>query len=227
MRILMLIFFVFVSSLLHAQRDLEVSSSDPKRIALVIGNGAYQYGNPLTNTLNDADAITRTLQGVGFDVIKVKNASLQELETKLNEFTTRIESGNYAVALCFYSGHGIQVGGENYLIPVDANPQREADVKYQCLNAQQIIDHMSEARAATKIMLLDACRNNPLPKTWNRSGGKGLAYMFAPRGTFIGFATAPGTEASDGIGNNSPYTSAILKYLNTPGLDIHQVFTRV
>ena len=211
---------------LIAQRDL-TTTNQPKRIALLIGNANYQHATKLSNTLNDVTSMESALRQLGFDVISVKDATLRDMDNRLDEFTTRIETGRYAVALCFYSGHGLQVNGENYLVPTDANPQREADVRYSCLNAQRILDRMEGARAATKILLLDACRNNPLPKSWGRTTGGGLAFMQAPQGTFIGFATAPGTIASDGTGRNSPYTSAILKHLNTPGLDIHQVFTRV
>jgi len=229
MRTLVATLFLFglVPFSAFAQRDLEVASANQKRIALVIGNGAYQHSSPLVNTINDANAITSALQSLNFKVILVKNATDRQMDEKLREFTAQIETGKYPVALCFYSGHGLQVNGENYLVPVDANPQREADVQWECLNAQKIIDAMESARATTKIILLDACRNNPLPRSWNRSGGGGLAAMNAPPGTFIGYATAANTVAYDGSGNNSPYTTAILQNLQTPGLSIADLFTRV
>ncbi len=217
---------LLATSVSHAQRDL-VTPGGTKRLALVIGNAAYRHTSVLSNTLNDMDAVAAALCSTGFEVISVKDATLRDLDNRLDEFTVRIESGNYTVALCFFSGHGLQVNGENYLVPIDANPQRESDVRYTCLNAQRILDRMEEARALTKIVLLDACRNNPLPKSWGRTTSSGLAYMQAPKGTFIGYATAPGTIASDGVGKNSPYTAGIIKHLQTPGLDIHQVFTRV
>ncbi|MCC6411396.1 MAG: SUMF1/EgtB/PvdO family nonheme iron enzyme [Saprospiraceae bacterium] len=222
---LCLLFAAFAASGQSDEPGLLVSQ---KRIALVIGNGTYQHASPLSNTINDADAISSALKSVGFDVILVKNATNRVLEEKVREFTATIEAGKYPVALCYYSGHGLQVDGENYLVPIDANPQRQTDVKWECLNAQRIIDAMESARATTKIILLDACRNNPLPKSWGKStGSNGLAYMNAPAGTFLGFATSPNNIAYDGEGNNSPYTTAILQNLQTPGLSISDLFTRV
>ena len=218
---------LFAAFAAFGQSDDPVMSANQKRLALVIGNGAYQHASPLTNTINDADAISSALKSVGFDVILVKNATNRVLEEKVREFTATIEAGKYPVALCFYAGHGLQVDGENFLVPIDANPERQAEVKWECLNAQRIIDAMESARATTKIILLDACRNNPLPRSWDRSGGGGLAAINTPSGTFIGYATAANTVAYDGGGNNSPYTTAILQNLQTPGLSISDLFTRV
>lgn len=197
-----------------------------KRIALVIGNAKYQHGTPLKNPVNDAELMEQTLRELNFEVITKKNAALKEMVQAMNEFNDKIENGNHELALCYYSGHGLEVNGENYLMPVEANPARQSDVSFSCLNAQQILNGMEDARAKTKIMILDACRDNPLPKGWARSSGGGLAALPAPAGSLVAYATAPGKKAWDGDGLNSPYTAALARYLKEPSLDILQVFTQ-
>jgi formylglycine-generating enzyme required for sulfatase activity len=195
----------------------------------LIGNSDYQFSRKLINPVNDVDSMEAVLREVGFEVIKVKNADRRATLDALEAFTQRIESERYAVALVFFAGHGLQVDGINYLVPVEAKPERASDVEYDCVPADRLVKRMTEAGAATKILLLDACRNNPLPRSWGRSGDGGLAQMTAPEGTFIGFATAANQEALDGndLGSNSPYTTAILQHLREPGLDIDQIFTKV
>ncbi len=197
-----------------------------KRIALVIGNAAYQFGTPLRNPVNDAELMAKTLRELNFEVITKKNARLQDMEQALEEFTNTIEKGSYELAMCYYSGHGLEVNGSNYLLPVEANPGRQSDVKYSCLDAQRILDGMEDANAVTKILILDACRDNPLPKGWMKSTGGGLAALPAPKGSLVGYATAPKSKAWDGEGANSPYTAALARYMKEPGLEIGQVMNR-
>jgi uncharacterized caspase-like protein len=132
------------------------------------------------------------------------------------------------VGLFFYAGHGIQVNGNNYLIPVDARLQDENDVEYDCVRAGRILGKMESAGTRTNIVILDACRDNPFERSWNRGAqGKGLAFMNAPSGSLIAYATSPGTTAADGTGGNGVYTSALLEHIQTPGITIEEVFKRV
>jgi formylglycine-generating enzyme required for sulfatase activity len=204
-------------------------ASDPsKRIALLIGNSDYQYSGKLSNPINDVDSMEVALKQVGFEVMKIKNARLSDLDSIIDAFDEAIDRGRFGVALSFFAGHGIQVSGENYLLPVDAHPKSESDVRRHCVPADRLLYAMAEAGASTGILLLDACRNNPLARSFKRSGDVGLASVGSvPKGMFIGYATAPGKVALDGLGLNSPYTTAILRHLHTPGLSIDDVFTQV
>ncbi len=200
-----------------------------KRLALVIGNSNYTYGNQLRNPTNDASAMAAKLQSLGFTVLKYTNANFETMETAFDDFHTKL--ANYDVGLIFYAGHGVQIDGENYLIPTDAKLQVKTDVKFKCVSVSQMIDRLSEYRK-TIIVLLDACRNNPFERNWasNRGEGNvtsGFASMNAPVGTFIGFAAAPAQTASDGEGGNGAYTAAILKYIDTPNETIDDIFTRI
>jgi DNA topoisomerase-1 len=144
----------------------------------------------------------------------------------LDEFGEKLQS--YDVGLFFYAGHGVQVKGSNYLVPVDANISSESDVEYDCVNAERVLARMEDAGSNVNIVILDACRNNPFERSWTRSTqGKGLAFMNAPSGSLIAYATSPGTTASDGSGNNGLYTSALLKHLATPDITILEMFQRV
>jgi len=144
----------------------------------------------------------------------------------VNEFGEQAKQ--YDVALFYYAGHGIQSRGENYLIPVDANLASEGDMKYECENAGRILDKMEESHCRAKIVILDACRNNPFERSWHRgSTGGGLSVINAPEGTFIAYATNPGNVAQDGLSRNSPYTEALLKMLDEPNLPLENFFKRV
>ncbi len=204
------------------------AASSNKRIALVIGNSEYVHAGALKNPVNDADLMEVALKQVGFEVMKVKNASLKEMKDVLYQFHESINRGNYGVALYYYSGHGMEVDGKNYLMPVDAYPRTRADVPSECLVADRVLANMEEAGAKTKIVVLDACRNNPLARSWDRNGGfTGLGHMDAPDGTLIAYSTKPGTVALDGTGKNSPYTEALARYLVEPGISILDLFLKV
>ena len=198
-----------------------------KRVALVIGNAKYEF-SPLNNPVNDATDMAASLRSVGFDVIEVKDATLKQMRAATRQFADKLEVSD--VGLVYYSGHGIEVKGKNYLIPVNADIRREYEVVDQAFDASNLLRMMEGLQSGTKkrvnILIVDACRNNDLPKSW-RSTNNGLARMDAPAGSFISFATAPGQVASDGQGRNSPYTKHLLQALKQPGMPIEQVFKQV
>jgi uncharacterized caspase-like protein len=148
------------------------------------------------------------------------------MKKAMDEFGEKLKG--YDVGLFFYAGHGIQSKGYNYLIPVDANLKSEAQVEYDCVQADRILALMEASGTKVNIIILDACRNNPFERSWTRSAsGRGLAFMSAPRGSLIAYATAPGSTASDGSGKNGLYTSAILESIKIPNLNILQIFQNV
>lgn len=202
------------------------SYAQEKRLALVIGNSNYQHGGILKNPVNDAYAMNRALSQVGFEVLEYFNLNQTEMKKAIDDFGRKLKSND--VGLFFYAGHGIQTGGDNYLIPIEANLASEQDVEYDCIEANRVLGKMDASGAAVNIIILDACRNNPFERSWNRSAnGHGLAFMNAPTGTLIAYATAPGSTASDGTGMNGLYTSAILKSMDIPNLTIIQMFQNV
>jgi hypothetical protein len=202
-----------------------VVSGSEKRLALLVGNG--NYGNaPLQNPLNDVNAMANSLKRLGFTVIKYQDLDRNAMLRAFDEFGSKLPG--YDLALFFYAGHGVQVSGQNYLIPVNANLQGEADVQYECVEAGRVLAKMDGAKSKVKLMILDACRDNPWERGWNRSAaGNGLASMSAPQGTFISYSTEPGKTAPDGIGANSPFTEQLLKALAVPNLSIESVFKQV
>lgn len=224
------LFFTFLSLWQAAAAQRNVGTSND-RVALVIGNAAYQYCSPLTNTLNDADDMAKVLTELGFDVTKVKDGTLQSMTTKLDEFTDKMR--NAQLALVFYSGHGLEVKGINYMIPIDANLKSENDVTFRCVPVGLLLGRMEDMNT-TNIVLLDACRDNPFAKSWKSANPNkqvtqgGLGKIDAPQGTFIGFATSPGKTASDGVGTrNSPYTTAILKHIKKPNVHLLSLFNTI
>jgi hypothetical protein len=213
--ILFILVLIYPSSLIAATEQ---------RIALVIGNSAYSSG-PLKNPVNDAAAMATQLQKLGFTVILKKNANLRGMEDALTDFGDRLKRGG--VGLFFYAGHGLQVGGANYLVPIGARISRESDIRYETLDAGKILDEMANANNGLNIVILDACRDNPYSRSF-RNAARGLAIVSnAPAGTFVSYSTSPGNVARDGDGRNSPYTEALLRYMKEPGLTIEQVFKGV
>lgn len=198
--------------------------SDLKKSALVIGNSAYLY-SPLKNPVNDARAIASTLEQLGFNVTLKLDANQEQMELAIDSFSRQLISGNQ-VALFYYAGHGVQIDGANYLIPTDAKINRQSDVRYKAVNIGQVLGAMGEASDNLNIVILDACRDNPLPRSF-RSSSRGLARLESPKGTIIGFATSPGSVASDGDGDNGVYTKHLLSHMKKPGLSIEQVFKKV
>ena len=201
-----------------------------KRIALVIGNSDYINAGRLSNPINDARGMAKALSSLGFKVLKHEDLGQSDMKRVIDEFGSML--GQYDVSLVFYAGHGIQVNGNNYLIPVDAKISSKKDVEYNAIDAGRILSKMEDAQSKTNIIILDACRNNPFERSWNRAvklnGGGGLAFMNAPTGSLIAYSTAPGNTASDGeAGTNGVYTSALLEHMKTPNITIEEMFKRV
>ncbi|MGV8056845.1 MAG: caspase family protein [Smithellaceae bacterium] len=195
-----------------------------QRTALVIGNGAYS-SSPLKNPVNDATDMATTLTRLGFSVTLKKDASLQEMVESIEEFGNNLKKGG--VGLFYYAGHGAQVSGTNYLLPVGARINKESDVRFQAVDAARILVEMENANNSLNIIILDACRDNPFGKSF-RSAARGLAIVTnAPAGTFISYSTGAGQVARDGEGRNSPYTSVLLRYMQEPGMPINDVFMNV
>ena len=222
------------------------------RIALVIGNGAYQSLPRLTNPANDARLMATTLQSVGFELIGGKaqvDLDRAGFERAIRDFGAAL--ANASAGLFYYAGHGLQLQGVNYLVPVTANPETAADVDFQLINANAVLKEMQSPGSRLNIVILDACRNNPFagpglreasgglaqmpaPRGNNSSGGRGLrdvggglAEMAAPRGTFISYATQPGNAAMDGDTGHSPYTVALAEAIRKPGIPILEIFNQV
>jgi TPR repeat protein len=222
-----LLAFLLVLSSLHAGA-MQASPAAPKpangrRLALVIGNSRYR-DSPLVNPANDATAIARALRELGFSVTAMVDASLAQMTDAARQFGDQLERGD--VGLFFFAGHGMQIKGRNFLIPVDADIKREDEVQYKSFDANQVLDKMESARNAINIVILDACRNNPFARSF-RSANSGLAQMDAPVGTYISFATGPGKVASDGTGGNGLFTQHLLTALKTPNLKVEEVFKQV
>lgn len=194
-----------------------------KRIALVIGNADYQSA-PLRNPVNDAKSMARALRNVGFEVMEYTNATQETMETAITQFGYKIKRGG--IGLFYFAGHGLQVKGENYLVPLKAKIDKEQQVKYRSVNLGLVLAEMDAASNSMNIVILDACRNNPFKRSF-RSATRGLASTMAPTGTFIAYATAPGSVTADGDGDNGLYTQELLKKLRIPGLTIEQVFKKV
>lgn len=194
-----------------------------KRIALVIGNSKYK-NNPLPNPKNDADDMSKALSENGFTVINLRDASLPEMRAAVRQFGDKLIQND--VGLVYYSGHGMEVKGRNYFIPVNADIQNEDEVPDQSLDASLILEKMATAKKKVNILMVDACRDNPYTRSF-RSSSKGLTSMDAPSGTLISFATAPGKVAYDGKGRNSPYIKYFLEAIKTPNKTIEQVFKEV
>ena len=165
------------------------------------------------------------LKKLGFSVTLKTNARLQEMDEAIEELGNRLKKGG--VGLFYYAGHGVQVNGTNYLLPIGAKINKEADVKYQAVDANKILDEMATANNGLNIVMLDACRDNPYARSF-RNAARGLAIVSsAPSGTFISYSTSPGNVARDGDGRNSPYTAALIKFMQEPGLTISDVFIYV
>lgn len=195
-----------------------------QRIALVIGNADYKEAK-LTNPINDARDMAAALRGVGFEVISGEDRSLRQMKELVVQFGQKLRSGG--IGVFYFAGHGVQVAGKNYLIPVGAEINSEFDVEFESVELGYVLAQLEDARNRLNVVILDACRNNPYARSF-RSGSRGLASVRnAPSGTLIAYATAADDLASDG-GNarNGLYTGELLAQLKTPGLTLEQVFRR-
>lgn len=231
MRQILLIIFLSCTHWLISQpnKGLKVikAKANQNRYALVIGNSNYRHIQSLLNPENDAKAVANTLRALGFKVHILYNADQNSILKAISSFGEIIQGEN-AIGLVYFSGHGIQVGNENYLIPIEANIRTEKEIKDKAVPLQAIIRKMNEANNRGNIVLLDACRNNPfMYQNGNRSVVGGLAEGKAAGGIFISYATAPGQVASDGIGNHSPYTAALLDAMMLANITIEQALKQV
>lgn len=196
------------------------------RFALIIGNGAYQHFAPLQNPENDAADLSAELESLGFRVETLINATEREMFNAVREMGDRL-AGGQSVGLFYYAGHGIEVGGTNYLIPVDADIRAEDEVRFASISIDLVLSKMESARNGTNLIILDACRDNPLPASSRSSATRGLATVDAPTGSMVIYATAPGDVALDGQGRNGVFTEALLEHMATPGLDVELMIRRV
>jgi uncharacterized caspase-like protein len=192
---------------------------------LVVGNKNYKV-RPLANTLNDADDMSRSLRTSGFEVIDLRDATLQQMRSAVRQFGDKLLASD--VGLVYYSGHGVEVKGRNYFIPVNADIQREDEIADQGLDVNLVLEKMNTAGKGVNILIVDACRDDPFGRSF-RSTSRGLAQMDAPRGTIIAYSTSPGKVASDGDPRerNSPYTKHLVKAMQSPNKPIEQVFKEV
>jgi len=239
--ICLLLAFAAIASALAL--SLSPAMAQQRRFAFVMGNGAYQNIAKLPNALNDANATRTMLQEAGFDVTAATDLSLAGLRSALDVFVEKVkQSGTGATALVYYAGHAVQLDGANYILPTDVRVETSANIPNQSLSLTEILRKLDAAGAKSKIAILDACRNNPFAARELSRGlalqmvdganegirsEAGLARVDSTSGTFVAFATSPGSTAADGTGANSPFTTAFLREAREPGLPIEQVFRRI
>ena len=201
------------------------SDDTPQKFALVIGNGAYKNLSRLTNPVNDANDIAAVLKNLGFTVDKILNGNLHQMESGIMRLKDRLGKTSNSYGFFFYAGHGVQAGGENFLIPIDADIPSENYLRNRAVSVQTVLDELNDAENGLNVVVLDACRDNPFG--WSRSGSRGLAIVSRqPADSIIVYATSAGQQASDGSGRNGLFTSQLLTNLATPGLEVKEVFNR-
>jgi uncharacterized caspase-like protein len=208
--------------------------TNERKLALVIGNAAYDNALPLKNPLNDAEAMSSKLASLGFEVIRGTDLGKVGMEQSIRSFVRKLPTAD--IALFYYAGHGMQVGGRNYLIPTDAVLEDASAVDFELIDVEETVVRYVGGGDKTGIVILDSCRDNPLARSFARNFGKtrsgvvgqGLAQMSTGEGgLIIAFSTAPDETAIDGEGRNSPFTSALLNHIATPGLEFEQMMKRV
>jgi uncharacterized caspase-like protein len=216
--------------LLFPQISIVAAAAAENRVALVLGQSAYRAVPALPNAGNDARKMAALLGSAGFDVTAAFDLSQNDMRQAIGAFAAKVAaSGPETVALVFYAGHGLQIDGENYLVPVDVDPKREADIPLQAVRLNDLMNTLGALPTRMRIFMLDACRNNPFPAL-NQSAGRGLAVVDTKAGapgSLISFSTSPGAEAEDGNGADSPYTSALLSVAKEPNLQIEEALKRV
>ena len=235
------IFFLIVSFLLFTSlsfaqdRNFRLvktpveSPTNQRRKAVVIGMSDYGEGRRLDNTVHDADDMADVLTRLGFEVTLLKNNDLRSLKTNLINWYSSIKGND--MAIFYFAGHGMEVAGENYLVPIDAELNSQTDVEFNTLNVNQVLGNMDEERVGMKLLILDACRDNPFKRSWSRgSEEKGLAQMAAPKGTYIAFAASPGFTAQDGKNynlQNGVFTHFLKQEILKEGVSIDEIFNNV
>ena len=218
---------------IYGYRDIEAIATESKavekterKLALVIGCNEYEHAGHLANPLNDANDIKEKLSQLGFDVMQVENGTLKQMKIEIDNFGTELEK--YDIGLFYFAGHGVQVNGLNYLIPIDANLKNERTVEYDCIRVDRVLSHMEASKNKVNLVVLDACRNNPFERSWGRDlSQRGLAVMEAPKGSLIAYSTSPGKTASDGEGKNGLYTGVLVSEINSVNVSITQLFQKV
>jgi hypothetical protein len=230
------------STFLQPEVNFKGDTLSQRRIALVIGNSRYQYLPGLDNPRNDSELLAATLRKIGFTLIGDKallDLDKTELEKAIRDFSDNLQQdqsyqnrserkANSLIALFYYAGHGIQARGDNFLIPVNANPTKESDLDFQLINVNLVLRQMESATTSLNMVILDACRNNPIGGRGLRGGGSGLAEMKPPEGTLIAFATQSGNVAQDGpSGGNSPFAQSLAWGIQQPGMNQFDVFNAV
>jgi hypothetical protein len=198
-----------------------VQAETESRVALIIGNGAYKHAPVLTNPVNDANSMAETLRGLGFDVISVVDADRNEMVRAISEFRRAMHPGG--VGLFYYAGHGIQVSGRNYLLPVDAEILEENDAAFLAIDLDAVARELENAGVRLSLYVLDACRDNPFERGTRGIARNGLAPVDAASGSVIAFATAPGRTADDGNADHGLFTGELLKAMVKPGLELEDV----
>lgn len=197
-----------------------------QRVALVIGNSNYQNAPQLANPDNDAQSMAQFLNSAGFEVVAATDLGQNDMLRVVQDFSAKVAAhGPNTVAMVYYAGHGVQLAGENYLVPVDAKVSSPAELVNNSVRLVDVMSTLETIPSRMRIVILDACRNNPFPDV--NDAGRGLAIVDAPNGSIVGYSTAPGAEAQDGTGGHSPYTQAFLNVAREPNVPIEQLFKRV
>lgn len=213
-KILFILIFFIIITVIWAQ----------DKYALVIGNAAYTGITELKNPVNDANDISNVLQKLGFNVEKLLDAELEQIESAMMRFKNKLSINNNSYGFFYYAGHGVQSNGENYLIPLKANIPSENHLRTRAFSVQTMMENINEAGNKLNIIVLDACRDNPFG--WKRSGSRGLAMISTPAGSIVVFATSANSTADDGNGRNGLFTGQLLKNLSTPGASVRDIFDR-
>ncbi|MCW8929423.1 MAG: caspase family protein [Gammaproteobacteria bacterium] len=203
--------------------SLQPSWSATERVALVIGNSAYK-DSPLKNPSNDARDMAAKLRKLGFEVEQLINANKRSMKEAIRRFGKKLHQKD-TVGLFYFAGHGVQLDGSNYLLPIKAKIESEADIEFEAVNAARVLQQMEQAENNLNLVILDACRNNPFTSSF-RSASRGLTKMNAPNGSMILYATSPGNVAADGEGSNGLFTEKLLKMMDEKGLKIEEVFKK-
>jgi len=206
------------------------AASAESRLALVIGQSAYKSVPALPNPINDAKAVTQMLTDSGFEVSTASDLSQSQIRDQLNEFAGKVASkGGDSIALVFYAGHGVQIDGENFLLPVDIDPKRESDIPIQAVRLNDVLNTLTSAPSKMRILLLDACRNNPFEKTMQRTialklVSKGLSNIEPEAGFMVVYAAKHGETALDGDSKNSPFATVLARDLKEPKVEVRKLF---